>query len=105
MRVVQRGPSVMRVQTRRTCSDRKIASKAGSIITRRAENPKAGQPEGVHQHDRRIVPGSDLDGALRHERRGIAAREIKFRNPLRGDQAKKNGGGVTRLSSAKRNSR
>ena len=60
---------------------------------RRAENPKTGQPERVHQHDRRIVSGSDLDGALRQERRRVAAGEIKFRDPLRGDQSEKEGRG------------
>ena len=47
----------------------------------------------MHQHDRRIVPGSELDGALRQERRCIAARESEFGNPFGGDEPKKQGGG------------
>ena len=93
MRVVQRGPSVIRIQTRRTWSDRKTASQAGSIgrVAPKIHRPR--QPEGVHQHDCWIVPGSDLEGALCQQRRCIAARETEFRNPLRGDQPKQQGGG------------
>ena len=42
IRVVQRGPSVIRIQARKTCSDRKIASQVGLIGCVAAENPQTG---------------------------------------------------------------
>jgi len=38
------------------------------------------------------MPWSNLDGALREERRRIAAREKEFRDPLRSDRSKKESG-------------
>ena len=38
------------------------------------------------------MPGGKLEGALCQERRCIATRESEFRNPFRGDQAKKESG-------------
>ena len=48
------------------------------------ENPQPGEPERVQQHDHRIVPGRDLDGALGQQRRGVAARRARARPAARG---------------------
>ena len=45
-----------------------------------------------HQHDCWIVPGSNLEGALRKEGRRVAAREIEFSDPFRSDRSKKESG-------------
>ena len=44
------------------------------------------------------MPGRKLEGALREERRRIAAREPKFRQPFRRDGAQKENGGLSRGS-------
>jgi hypothetical protein len=86
IRVVQRGPSVIRIQTRRTWSDRKIASQIGLI---RCVAPKIR----VHQHNCRIAPRSKLKGALRNEGGRVAMRQTKLGDPFRGDCSKKESGG------------
>jgi len=61
---------------------KRLQAQLGLIVARHAQNPQTSQPEDVHQHNCLIMPGSNLEGALRKKRRCIVAREKEFRNSL-----------------------